>query len=653
MTTNPAPQNTGNKENYTASDISVLVGLEAVRKRPGMYIGGVHKRGLHHLLWEIVDNAIDEAFNGHASEILVRVHDTHQTITVEDNGRGIPTDLHPKYKCSALELIMTKLHAGGKFEGSSYKVSGGLHGVGASVVNALSDEMVAEVVRGNLCYSQTYSRGVPQTKLLKGKPKQSTLKKKSGTSITFTPDSSIFQDGITFDLSIIRERLDVAAYLHRGLKIRLVDDQTDSEQLFFHEGGIEDYLQHIVKERGKPEAHEGIFSFQTDGDIRLEVSFCWTQATDEHIRSFVNGIPTRSGGTHEGGLKSSVLKVVRNYIKTQKLQPKGVQIGAEDIREGWVAVLSAYVVEPQFQGQTKERLNNPEVQGLVEQATLFAIEQWMNENSSVSKAIVDRIIMAAKARAASRAASQLVRRKSPTRRLTLPGKLADCALEDPRKCELFIVEGDSAGGSAKMGRDRKTQAILPLRGKILNTNSATLKKVAANKELSDVVKALGCGIKSDFSLANLRYDKIILLMDADADGHHISTLLLTFFYRHLPALIENGHVYLAQPPLYRVSYGKEIHWALTDDERDAIVAKAPERAKIDIQRFKGLGEMMPGVLRDTTLDPKKRTLLRVSVDDPIGTNITFEDLMGKDASARFRFIMENAHEVDDVDTVGA
>lgn len=635
---------------YTAEDITVLEGLEAVRKRPGMYIGGVHKRGLHHMLWEIVDNSIDEVINGFATEIKVRIHSDQQTATIEDNGRGIPVDMHPKHKKTALELILTTLHAGGKFEKGNYTHSGGLHGVGASVVNALSQQLIAQIHRDGHIHTQTFSRGLSQGQIQKKKARS---KSKTGTSITFSPDATIFQDGVTFDLSVIRERLDMCAYLHRGLKIIFIDDKAQTEETFHHEGGIEDFLEHLLQEKNKIKVHDGIFRFRGNGELRMEVAFCWTQSTDEQIRSFVNGIPTRSGGTHENGLKSSLLKVIRNYTNTHKLIPKGVQISADDIREGWVALISVYVLEPQFQGQTKERLNNPEIQPLVEQVSRSAIEQWLNENSTVARAIVARIIMAAKARAASRAASQLVRRKSPTRRLTLPGKLADCALEDPRKCELFIVEGDSAGGSAKMGRDRKTQAILPLRGKVLNTNNASIKKVAANKELSDIVKALGCGVGNDLNLSELRYDKVILLMDADADGHHIATLLLTFFYRHMIPLLENGHVYIAQPPLYRIAVGKDVHWALTDDDKDEIVHAAPERAKIDIQRFKGLGEMMPKVLRDTTLDPQKRTLLRVSVDDPLFTDQAIDNLMGKDASARFRFIMDRAHEVDELDTVGA
>jgi len=630
---------------YTAQDILVMEGLEAVRKRPGMYIGGVHKAGMHHLLWEVVDNSIDEAMNGHASEITVKLHTDGATITVEDNGRGIPVDVHPVYNKPALELILTTLHSGGKFESKNYAHSGGLHGVGVSVVNALSDKLIARVKRDGKCYEQNYSKGQATDKL-------SVVKKGvrgTGTSITFRPDATIFQTAIKFSTEIILERLDISTYLHRGLKIHFHNEVDGSKQTFFHEGGLQDFLGFQIKAKNKKTVHDAQFEYDFNNGIRIEAAMAWTESTDEQIHSFVNGIPTRSGGSHENGLKTAIVKAMRQYTNTHKMLPKGLSTTADDIREGLVALLSVYIEDPQFQGQTKERLNNPEVQPQVMQALHPAIEQWLHDNSSIAKAIVNRIVMAAKARQASRAASQMVRRQSPTRRLTLPGKLADCSETNPRKSELFIVEGDSAGGSAKMGRERKTQAILPLRGKVLNTETASLKKVLGNKELSDLIQALGCGIGKDFKPENLRYGKVILLMDADADGHHISTLLLTFFYRHLPGLIQKGHVYLAQPPLYRIAVGKKIHWALDDNEKDYYLNQAPENAKIDIQRFKGLGEMMPQTLRDTTLDPKKRTLLRVGIEDELQTDIVFNNLLGREASSRFRFIMEHAHEVDEID----
>lgn len=632
------------ESNYTASDITLLEGLEAVRKRPAMYIGGVHKAGLHHLLWEIVDNSIDEAMNGYASELDVRLHSDGKTVSVRDNGRGIPVEMHPVYQKPTLELILTKLHSGGKFNNNNYKHSGGLHGVGISVVNALSEYMKIEVCRGGGRFEQEFSKGDPVAPI---EQKAKNIRQ-TGTTVTFRADPEIFRDSVTLEASQIRERLEVAAYLHSGLAVKFRNEVDGIEEVFHHEGGLQDYLDHLLKNRNNRVVHEGTFVHSSDGEMRMEVALCWTEDTDEFFKSFVNGIVTRSGGTHENGLKLAIAKAVRNYINTHKLQPKGMTISTEDIREGVVALFSVYVQEPQFQGQTKERLNNPEVQPLVDQVMRAALEQWLNENSTAARAIVARIIMAARARAASRAASQVVR-QSPTRRLSLPGKLADCAQEDPAQSELFIVEGDSAGGSAKMGRDRKNQAILPLRGKVLNTETANLKKILNNKEISDLVQALGCGIDKQFDLEKLRYHKIILLMDADADGHHIATLLLTFFYRHIPELIHQGYIYLAQPPLYRISVRKEVYWALDDDEKDRLLAEAPANAQVDIQRFKGLGEMLPQVLRETTLDPSKRTLLRVCVDDPLHTDQVMSDLLGKDANARFRFIMERAHEVDEVD----
>lgn len=629
---------------YGASDITMLEGLEAVRKRPAMYIGGAHKAGFHHLLWEIVDNSVDEVINGHASEIEVRLHSDGRTVSVSDNGRGIPVEIHPQYKVPTLELILTNLHSGGKFNSSNYLHSGGLHGVGISVVNALSEAMTVEVKRDGGKHSQDFSRGAVVAPI-----KRVGNTRSSGTRVTFRPDQEIFKDVESFDSKLVHERLDITAYLHRGVRITFRNEVDGEEHEFHREGGLEDYLDHLIQTRSKKAAHEGTFVHRGDGELRMELALAWTEATDEVFKSFVNGIPTRSGGTHESGLKAAVAKAVRGYITTHKLLPKGLTISTDDIREGMVALLSVYVGEPQFQGQTKDRLNNPEVQPLVDQIARASLEQWLNENSTAARAIVARIIMSARARAASRAASQVVRRQSPTRRLSLPGKLADCSQEDANKAELFIVEGDSAGGSAKMGRDRKTQAILPLRGKVLNTETATLKKVLNNKEIKDIVQALGCGIGKQFELDKLRYHKIILLMDADADGHHIATLLLTFFYRHMPELINNGHVYIAQPPLYRISYRREVFWALTDDEKDEIVSDAPRNANVDIQRFKGLGEMMPKVLRDTTLDPSKRTLLRVSIDDPLQTDQVMSELLGRDANARFRFIMNRAHEVDEVD----
>jgi len=631
--------------NYTAKDITVLEGLDPVRKRPGMYIGGVGSAGLHHLVWEILDNAIDEAMNGYASNIRVVLHRDGSSITVEDDGRGIPVDKHPTTKKSALEVIFTVLHAGGKFEAGNYKTAGGLHGVGASVVNALSKELVATVKRDGALWEMKFKQGKPVAPLRKIGSARG-----SGTTVYFHPDAAIFPK-IEFDPAIIRERLEVASYLHKGVKVLFEDETSKTRAVFEHTEGIVDYLKAIVTSRGAKPVHEAPFVLSRDEGVRLELALVWTEATEEHLRSYVNGIPTGSGGTHENGLRAGIGKAVRNFIETHSLSPKGVTITAEDIREGLTGVLSAFVQEPQFQGQTKDRLNNPELLSLVDGLVRPALEHWLNHNISVAEAIVARIILAARAREASRAAQAEVSRKSATSsRLNLPGKLSDCTNPSSEGSELFIVEGDSAGGSAKQGRDRARQAILPLRGKVLNTESASLAKVLENKELSDLVTALGCGLGKNFDLSRLRYGRVIILADADSDGNHIATLLLTFIYRHLPQLITNGKVYLAQPPLYRVDIGKETFWALDDSHRDAILKqKNGSRATPEITRFKGLGEMMPKVLWETTLNPRTRRLLRVEVADQIVTDRVINELMGKDASARFRFIMERADEADELD----
>ncbi|HUK34087.1 MAG TPA: ATP-binding protein, partial [Vicinamibacterales bacterium] len=490
--------------NYTAKDITVLEGLEPVRKRPGMYIGGVGSAGLHHLVWEIVDNAVDEAMNGHASNIWVTLHADGASITVEDDGRGAPVDKHPQTKKSALETIFTVLHAGGKFEHGNYKTAGGLHGVGASVVNALSKELVATVKRDGSQWEMRFKQGKPVSGLKKLGPARGT-----GTTVYFKPDSAIFPK-IEFDPAVIRERLEVASYLHKGVKVVFDDETSKTKTTFEHDEGIADYLKKIVVERNAKPVHEAPFVFGKEDGPRLDLVLQWTEATDEHIRSYVNGIPTASGGTHENGLRAGVTKAIRNFIDTHHLSPKGVTLVAEDIREGMTGVLSVFVQEPQFQGQTKDRLNNPELTSQIDGVVRPALEHWLNHNISVAEAIVARIILAARAREASRAAQAEVSRKSATSsRLNLPGKLSDCTNPTSDGSELFIVEGDSAGGSAKQGRDRSRQAILPLRGKVLNTESASLAKVLENKELADLVTALGCGLGKNFELPKLRYGKVI------------------------------------------------------------------------------------------------------------------------------------------------
>jgi DNA gyrase subunit B/topoisomerase-4 subunit B len=641
---------------YTAEEIQVLEGLEPVRKRPGMYIGGTGSGGYHHLLWEVVDNSIDEVINKHATKVEVTLHADGKSATVEDNGRGIPVDNMAKYKKSALEVIFTTLHSGGKFErGKSYAVSGGLHGVGAAVVNALSEELVVTVKRDGERYEMKFARGET-----KGKLKKLGAARGSGTTVFFRPDDEVFGGKLKFDPKEIAERLEAKSYLHGGLEIIFTDEtqKPPAKTTFVHPQGIAEYLPKLVADRGKlpvPSTGGVFYMEKRDEEARLgiELALQWTESTDDLIKTYVNSVPTPDGGTHDSGLRSAIVKAIRNYIATHKLDPKGVTLTAEDIREGVVALLSTYVHDPQFQSQTKNRLNNPEVAGQVEALVRPALENYLNGNPNWAQAVVARTITAARAREASRAAHQAVTRKTAiSHRLNLPGKLADCASTDPSESELFIVEGDSAGGSAKQGRDRKTQAILPLRGKVLNAEQANSAKLQSNKELQDIVSALGCGMGDEMDVSKLRYGKIFLLMDADSDGHHIATLLLTFFFRHMRPLIDGGHVYLAQPPLYRIDIGKQTYWALDDLHKERLLREhAKANSKPNITRFKGLGEMPPAVLNTTTLAPKTRQVLRVTVReaDRLATDRTISELMGKDVAARFRLITENAAEIGDLD----
>ena len=633
------------KSDYTGKDIDVLEGLEAVRLRPAMYIGGQDSRGLHHLLWEVVDNSVDEFLAGECDRITVALHKDGQSLTVQDNGRGIPVDKHPKVKKSTLEVILTTLHAGGKFSAKNYARSGGLHGVGSSVVNALSEEMVATVRRDGHEYVQRYKRGKPTTPVKKTKRTRG-----SGTSIYFRPDDTIFRR-TNYNADTIRQHLEDISYIHGGLTIVFKDEVKGETHELSHPEGISSYLTKIITEGEKKAVHEQMFSAEKDdGSTKVECVLKWSESTDEQVRSYVNGIRTRSGGTHESGFRGGIAKAVRNYIDVHNFKQKGVTITNDDIREGVVGVLSVFHGDPMFQGQTKERLNNPEMNSTVESLVRPALETWLNNNASVADAILGRVVLAARARMASRDAVKEVRRKTPSsKRTNLPGKLVDCSPGKNGETELFIVEGDSAGGTAVMGRNSKTQAVLPLRGKILNTESLAVSRVLKNQEINDIVDSLGTGFGPNFDIHKLRYDRIILLMDADSDGYHISTLLLTFFFRHMPELIRQGKLYIAQPPLYRILLGKKVQYAQDEVEKEEILAQIPANRKVEVGRFKGLGEMNASQLRDTTLNPDKRILLRVDIESQLEAHNTFHSLLGKDASERYRLIMEEASFVDDVD----
>ncbi|MBA4065931.1 MAG: DNA topoisomerase IV subunit B [Isosphaera sp.] len=626
---------------YRTEDIQVLEGLEPVRKRPAMYIGGVDAKGLHHLAWEILDNAVDEYINGYADHVTLTLHKSGSAITVTDNGRGIPVDIHPKHKKTGLELVLTVLHAGGKFgdTDSGYMHSGGLHGVGASVVNALSKRLVATVKRDGFEYRQEYAKGTPATRLEKVGPFRG-----HGTGITFEPDDTIFKT-VKFDADVLKSRLEDMAYIHSGLHITFKNEVTGETLELSNPGGLPAFLAKLVADGGKPGV-AAAFTAARDNGSKIEVALQWTESTDETYRSYVNGIRTPNGGTHENGLKSALRKAVNSYIETHDVKVKGLKITAEDIREGVTAVLSVFVREPQFEGQTKQRLNNPELEAAVDGFVRPALEAWLNNNKSAADQIVGRIVLAARAREASRAAVSEVKRKTPgSRRLALPGKLADCKSTNWEETELFIVEGDSAGGSAKQGRNNATQAVMPLRGKILNCEEHTTAKALGNQEISDLVTAIGTGAGEKFHYDGLRYGKIILLMDADSDGCHISTLLLDFLFRHMPELIKRGHVYVAQPPLFRVDAGKETYWAKDNDELDALTKKLGNR-KFETTRFKGLGEMDAKDLGRTTLDPRQRILLKVEIDNPLDGDQVFRELLGKDPESRYNFIMEKAGEAD-------
>lgn len=641
---------------YSAQDIEVLEGLEPVRKRPGMYIAGTDTpAGLHQLVFEILDNSVDEAMNGHATAIVVTLHEDGESVTISDNGRGIPVDLHPRYKKPALELILTTLHAGGKFSDKNYKTAGGLHGVGSSVVNALSEEMIATVRRDGAEYEQHFSRGVPQGKL-------KTVKKSAsgtGTTIFFRADAEIFKHK-HFDPATIRTTIKTKAYLNPGLKLTFIDETGSKEaELYCYEEGLNAYLKEYIAEKKLIPLTEQ-FTLEKKGDVEVNLAFLWTESTSEHFLTYANGIYTPDGGSHELGAKSGIVRAVRNYFNVHDVQTKGLKIVAEDIREGLVCLVSVKLpggeMQPQFQGQTKSKLNNPEVAPIVENVAK-TFEQLLNEKPTVANALVNRVLLSAKARAASRAAVDTVRRKiGVSHRLNLPGKLADCSSSKPEVSELFLVEGDSAGGSTKQGRDRHFQAVLPLRGKVLNTIVASSKKVLENAELSNIVSALGCGVGENCRADKLRYGKVIILTDADADGMHIGTLLMAFFFQFFKPLIDEGRLYLGKPPLFGV-YPKETKaskkkgeskgalWAFSDEELQGVLKKE-KLASPRVVRFKGLGEMNPETLWDTTLDPKHRTLLRIRTSDAELASQALQELMGSDPAFRAKLIQERAELIE-------
>ena len=634
---------------YSAVDIEVLEGLEPVRKRPGMYIGGTDgPQGLHHLVKEILDNSVDEAMNGHADTITITLHKDGESVTVEDNGRGIPVDIHPKFKKPALEIILTTLHAGGKFSDHNYVTAGGLHGVGASVVNALSSKLEATVCREGFEWRQSFSRGKTDGPIKKGG-----ATRRKGTRIFFRPDDEIFKN-IQFSADRLEKIIEEKSFLYRGLKLIFKNEKDDTQKTFFYPEGIKSFLKSLLEGANQPPVGGECFDLERSNGIKIEVAFCWTESTQERVLSYVNGIHTKGGGTHEDGFKSGLSKAVRNYISVHNLLPKGVKITGEDIREGLLAIISVSVPgavsQLQFQGQTKDRLNNPEMEAPVD-ALVKSFENVLNSKPSVANALVERITLAAKARAAARSASQNVSRKvGVSHRLNLPGKLADCSSTKPDVSEVFIVEVDSAGGSAKQGRDRATQAVLPLRGKIINSVSTAQSKLQENKELIDLISALGCGVGKDLRLDKLRYGKVIILTDADADGMHISALLMAFFYKFLRPLVEAGHLYIGISPLYRLKFGggsrEEVLWVYSDEEKERILKERGARGKVHITRFKGLGEMNPDTLWDTTLNPKTRRLLQVTVEDADEVEAMLESLMGKDSSDRYKLIQENAHRLE-------
>ncbi|MCF7832642.1 MAG: DNA topoisomerase (ATP-hydrolyzing) subunit B [Candidatus Marinimicrobia bacterium] len=632
---------------YKSDKIKVLQGLEAVRKRPAMYIGDTGKRGLHHLVYEVVDNSIDEALAGYCDKIHVTVHKDN-SVSVEDDGRGMPVDMHPTENKPGVEVIMTVLHAGGKFDKGSYKVSGGLHGVGVSVVNALSKWVKVTIFRNNKIYEQEFAFGDPITKLV-----ESGKSKNTGTIVKFLPDDSIFTESV-FEYNILRERLRELAFLNKDVHINLRDERTDKEDVFHYKGGIKEFVAYLNEARTS--LHQPpVYMEGERNDVSVEFSFQYNDTYNENFFSYVNCINTIEGGTHLTGARTALTRCLNNYAQKNNLfktmKNKNFSLSGEDTREGITAVLSVKIPEPQFEGQTKTKLGNGEVKGIVDSLVMEHLNEFFETNPGIAKTIIEKSVIAARAREAARTARDLTRRKNALELGGLPGKLADCSIKDPAHCELYIVEGDSAGGSAKQGRDRRFQAILPLRGKILNVEKARYDRVLQSKEIQALFTAIGAGLRDDFDVEKIRYDKIIIMTDADVDGAHIRTLLLTFFFRQMRDLLQFGHVYIAQPPLYRLKQGKIERYAYDDNEMEIMLARMrKEKAiKVNLSRYKGLGEMNPDQLWSTTMDPESRTVRQVTLDDAMAADHMFSILMGENVEARRAFIEENAKYVKNLD----
>jgi len=633
-----------NQQNsYDESQIQVLEGLEAVRKRPGMYIGSTSGKGLHHLVWEVVDNSIDEALAGYCTRIDVIIHEDN-SITVIDNGRGIPVGLNAKLQKSTLEVVMTVLHAGGKFGGEGYKVSGGLHGVGVSVVNALSEQVIVTVKRDGRIHQQEYRRGAPQYDL-----KVIGETEETGTQTRFKPDPEIFTETTIYDYETLVGRIRELAFLNKGIQITLTDERTDMHDSFHYDGGIVEFVKYLNKTR-EPLHEQPIYVEGAKDHIHCEVAMQYNDGYSENLYSFANNINTHEGGTHESGFKSALTRIINDYARKMGfVKESESNLSGDDVREGLTAIISVKIPEPQFEGQTKTKLGNSEVRGIVESFFSEKLLQFLDENPSVARKIMEKGLQAARAREAARKARELTRRKSALEVSSLPGKLADCSSKDAAISELYIVEGDSAGGSAKQGRDRHFQAILPLRGKILNVEKARLDKILSNLEIRAMITALGTGISDDFDITKARYHKIIIMTDADVDGAHIRTLLLTFFYRFMRKLIEEGYVYIAQPPLFKIERNKTVRYAMNEKQRDEAIAEFGEGAKLNIQRYKGLGEMNADQLWETTMDPSSRTMLQVRIEDAIKADLMFDTLMGDNVEPRREFIQQYARYVKNLD----